>query len=166
MLRDSTTASIVVLLAKDGEASTVEVLDVGADDVLISPVGVEELFARLRATMRRTAPMVGPVLVETADFTVDLVGGEVRRGGEVVSLTPTEWQIVAVLARNAGHVVSHDQLLSEAMGSNFRREVNSLRVYMTQIRHKLEPEPSRPRYFITEPGVGVRFQPRCGGRVR
>lgn len=156
-LRGLTSAPIVVLSGSAGDEATVAALDLGADDVLASPFGVGELFARLRATMRRAAPSDGRAVVDTADFTLDLVARQARRRGDVVGLTPIQWRIVEVLTGHTGQLVPYEYLLQDVWGATYTRETNYLRVFMTQIRHKLEPQPSRPRYFLTVPGVGYRF---------
>jgi two-component system KDP operon response regulator KdpE len=113
----------------------------------------------LRAAVRRAVVPEGKPIVVTTDFEIDFSAKRVRRGDEVVRLTPTQWHIVEVLVRNAGKLVTYEQLLREVWGPTYGKETNYLRVFMTQIRQKLEPEPSTPRYFITEPGIGFRFEP-------
>src|SRR5262245_5006491 len=156
-LRGWTPVPIVVLSARGSEAAKVEALDLGADDYLTKPFGMDELFARLRAAMRRAVLPDGQAVVDTPDFTIDFTAKEARRGDEIVRLTPTQWHIVEVLVRNAGRLVTYEQLLQEVWGPSYGSETNYLRVFMTQIRQKLEPEPSHPRYFVTEPGLGFRF---------
>src|SRR6266508_3271094 len=114
--------------------------------------------SRLRAALRRGAPSVAEPVVETPDFTVDLGAKRVTAGAGEVRLTPTEWHLVEVLVRNAGKLVSGRQLLREVWGPNYGDETNYLRVHFAHIRRKLEPDPARPRYFITEPGMGYRFE--------
>ena len=156
-LRGWTNVPIVVLSGRDTEAAKVEALDLGADDYLTKPFGMDEMFARLRAAVRRAViPDTGAVM-QTADFDIDFARKEVRRDGELVRLTPTQWHIVEVLVRNVGRLVTYEQILREVWGPTYGKETNYLRVFMTQIRQKLEPEPSKPRYFITEPGIGFRF---------
>jgi two-component system KDP operon response regulator KdpE len=149
----------VVLSGRGSESAKVEALDLGADDYLTKPFGMDELFARLRAALRRAVLPAGEPVVETPDFTLDFAAKQVRRGDEVVRLTPTQWHIVEVLVRNAGRLVTYEQLLQEVWGPSYGKETNYLRVFMTQIRQKLEPEPATPRYFVTEPGIGFRFEP-------
>jgi two-component system KDP operon response regulator KdpE len=119
---------------------------------------MDELLARLRAALRRAAPGEEAAIVETPDFTIDLAAKRVTRGGEEIRLTPTEWHLVEVLVRNAGKLVAQRQLLQEVWGPQYHDETNYLRVFMAQVRRKLEPQPSNPRYFITEPGMGYRFE--------
>jgi two-component system, OmpR family, KDP operon response regulator KdpE len=158
-LRGWTQVPIVVLSVRDAEGDKVAALDAGADDYVTKPFGMDELLARLRAALRRTAPAEEEeALVETADFTIDLAAKKVRRDGDEVRLTPTEWHLVEVLVRNRGRLVAQRQLLQEVWGPQYHDETNYLRVFMAQVRRKLEPEPAHPRYFITEPGMGYRFE--------
>ena len=158
-LRGWTATPILILSARGAEHDKVAALDAGADDYVTKPFGMDELLARLRAALRRNAPAAELAVVETPDFTVDLATKRVRRddGGEV-RLTPIEWGMVEVLVRNAGRLVSQRQLLQDVWGPQYGEETNYLRVHMAHIRRKLEPEPSRPRYFLTEPGMGYRFE--------
>jgi two-component system KDP operon response regulator KdpE len=157
-LRGWSKVPIVVLSVRDAEGDKVAALDAGADDYVTKPFGVDELLARLRAALRRTTPAEEEALVETADFAIDLAAKKVRRDGEEVRLTPTEWHLVEVLVRNRGRLVAQQQLLQEVWGPQYHDETNYLRVFMAQVRRKLEPEPAHPRYFITEPGMGYRFE--------
>jgi two-component system KDP operon response regulator KdpE len=121
---------------------------------------MDELLARLRAAVRRSLP--GPeeeATIETDAFTIDLVAKKVHRDGVEVRLTPTEWHLVETLVRNPGRLVSQRQLLQAVWGPQYETETNYLRVYLAQVRRKLEREPSRPKHFITEPGMGYRFEP-------
>jgi two-component system KDP operon response regulator KdpE len=158
-LRGWTQLPILVLSAREDEASKVAALDAGADDYVTKPFGMDELLARLRAALRRATPADEEPIVSTDDFVVDLAAKRVTRGTTTVHLTPTEWQVVEVLVRNPGRLVSQRQLLQDVWGPQYRTETNYLRLYLAQIRRKLEPEPSHPRYFLTEPGMGYRFQP-------
>jgi two-component system KDP operon response regulator KdpE len=158
-LRGWTEVPILVLSAREDETSKVAALDAGADDYVTKPFGMEELLARLRAALRRATPAAEEPMVSTDDFVVDLAAKRVTRGSETVRMTPTEWQVVEILVRNPGKLVSQRQLLQEVWGPQYRTETNYLRLYLAQIRRKLEPVPSRPRYFLTEPGMGYRFQP-------
>ena len=155
------TMPIIVLSAREQEPDKIAALDAGADDYVTKPFGMGELLARLRAAERRAAPELGEEIpvVRTASFAVDLGAKKVHdAGGEPVHLTPTEWHLVEILVRHAGKLVTQRALLHEVWGPRYEEETNYLRVYMAQIRRKLEPDPSRPRYFITEPGMGYRFE--------
>ncbi|MFF9376680.1 response regulator [Streptomyces griseoluteus] len=161
-LRGWTRVPILVLSARHSSDEKVEALDAGADDYVTKPFGMDELLARLRAAVRRAEP-VGPgedevTTVETAGFTVDLAAKKVDRGGRDVRLTPTEWHLLEVLVRNTGRLVGQKQLLREVWGPSYGTETNYLRVYMAQLRRKLEADPAHPRHFITEPGMGYRFE--------
>jgi two-component system KDP operon response regulator KdpE len=150
---------ILVLSARGAEEAKVAALDAGADDYVTKPFGMAELLARVRASIRRRAGGPdGTAMIETPDFTVDLVAKRVRRDGEEIHLTPTEWHVVEVLVRSAGRLVTQRQLLHEVWGPAYDRETNYLRLYLARIRRKLEPEPGRPKYFLTEPGMGYRFE--------
>jgi two-component system KDP operon response regulator KdpE len=158
-LRGWTEVPVVVLSARHEEPSKVAALDAGADDYVTKPFGMDELLARLRAALRRTARADEQPRVVTDDFTIDLDTTRVTGAhGEEVRLTPTEWGIVNVLVRNAGKLVPQRRLLHEVWGPNHESETHYLRVYLAAIRRKLEPDPSRPRYFITESGMGYRFE--------
>jgi two-component system, OmpR family, KDP operon response regulator KdpE len=148
---------IIVLSVRDTEADKVAALDAGADDYVTKPFGMDELLARLRAALRRVIPVEEEPVIETADFTIDFAAKRVIRNGEEVRLTPTEWQLVEVLARNNGKLVPQHQLLQEVWGSEYDDETGNLREYIARLRRKLEPEHSRPRYFTTEAGLGYRF---------
>jgi len=156
-LRGWTEVPIIVLSVRETERSKVEALDAGADDYVTKPFGMDELLARLRAALRRATPGEEEAVVETSDFVVDLAAKRVTRGGAEVRLTPTEWNVVEVLVRNPGKLVSQRQLLQEVWGPQYEKETNYLRVYLAQIRKKLEPDPARPRYFLTEARMGYRF---------
>ncbi|MFJ6722080.1 MULTISPECIES: response regulator [unclassified Streptomyces] len=161
-LRGWTRVPILVLSARHSSDEKVEALDAGADDYVTKPFGMDELLARLRAAVRRAEPLMGAgedeVIVETEGFTVDLAAKKAVRGGRDVRLTPTEWHLLEVLVRNGGKLVGQKQLLQEVWGPSYGTETNYLRVYMAQLRRKLEADPSHPRHFITEPGMGYRFE--------
>jgi two-component system, OmpR family, KDP operon response regulator KdpE len=158
-LRGWTSVPIIVLSVREREGDKVAALDAGADDYVTKPFGMDELLARLRAALRRAAPAEEEAVVETVDFTVDLAAKRVTASAGEVKLTPTEWHLVEVLVRNAGKLVSQRQLLQEVWGPQYETETNYLRVYLAQIRRKLEPDPANPRYFITEARMGYRFEP-------
>ena len=148
-----------MLSAWGQESQKVAALDAGADDYVTKPFGMDELLARLRAAVRRASPAPDEPVVTTAEFTVDLARKRVTRGEVDVRLTPTEWQLLEVLVRNADRLVTQRQLLAEVWGPGYQTEANYLRVYMANLRRKLEPDPSAPRYLLTEPGMGYRFLP-------
>jgi two-component system KDP operon response regulator KdpE len=160
-LRGWTSMPIIVLSARHHEAQKIVALDAGADDYMTKPFGMGELLARLRAALRRVhAPEDEPPVVETADFCIDLVTKRVTdRDGDEVKLTPTQWHLIEILVRNPGRLVSQRQLLEEVWGPSYVDNAHYLRVFMAQIRRKFEPDPSHPRYFLTEPGMGIRFVP-------
>ena len=157
-LRGWSAVPIVVLSVREAERDKVAALDAGADDFVTKPFGMDELLARLRAALRRAAPAEEEATVETEDFKVDLAAKRVTTSTGEIRLTPTEWHIVEVLVRNRGKLVSQRQLLQEVWGSQYEKETNYLRVYLAQIRRKMEPDPARPVYFHTEPGMGYRFE--------
>jgi two-component system, OmpR family, KDP operon response regulator KdpE len=160
-LRGWTDVPVIVLTVRDREADKVEALDAGADDYITKPFGMNELLARLRAQMRRRQPAAtgSPTIVSTDHFSVDLARASTTLAdGTAVHLTPKEFGIVGVLARQHGRLIQQRQLLHEVWGPEYGDEGNYLRVYMAQIRKKLEPDPARPRYFITEPGLGYRLE--------
>jgi DNA-binding response OmpR family regulator len=159
-LRGWTRVPVIVLSARHSSDEKVDALDAGADDYVTKPFGMDELLARLRAAVRRAEP-VGveeAVIVETSSFTVDLAAKKVRRGGQDVRLTPTEWHLLEILVRNPGRLVGRTQLLQEVWGPAYGTETNYLRVYMAQLRRKLEPDPAHPKHFLTQPGMGYRFE--------
>ena len=157
-VRGWSSVPIIVLSAWGEESQKVAALDAGADDYVTKPFGMDELLARLRAAVRRSSPAPDEPMVVTGDFTVDLSAKRVVRDGSDVRLTPTEWQMLEVLVRNRGRLVTQRQLLREVWGPQYQTEANYLRVYAAQLRRKLEPDPAKPRYLLTEPGMGYRFQ--------
>ena len=158
-LRGWTAVPIIILSVRDAERDKVAALDAGADDYVTKPFGIDELLARLRAALRRHQPAVEEPVIETEAFTIDLAASRVWKGADEVHLTPTEWQLVTHLVRNPGRLVTQQWLLQQVWGPEYSRETSYLRVYMAALRRKLEPDPSQPRYFITEPGMGYRFEP-------
>ena len=158
-LRGWSEVPIIVLSARHQSVSKVEALDAGADDYVAKPFGMDELLARMRAALRRRAPGPEDPRVETEAFTIDLAAKQVRRDGSDVHLTPKEWDIVEVLIRNPGRLVSHQQLLHDVWGPEYETETEYLRVLIARVRRKLERDPSRPEHFRTESGMGYRFVP-------
>jgi two-component system KDP operon response regulator KdpE len=156
-LRGWTRVPIVVLSAREQERAKIEALDAGADDYITKPFGMGELLARIRAALRRDLRREDVAVVTTADFTVDLAATRVTRDGAEVRLTPIEWGLVEALVRRAGKLVAQRDLLQQVWGPGYGSETNYLRVHMAHIRRKLEPDPAHPRYFLTEPGMGYRF---------
>jgi two-component system KDP operon response regulator KdpE len=160
-LRGWTTVPIIVLTARSSGPDTVRALDAGADDYVTKPFGMAELLARLRAAVRRAAVAAvdGEPVVDAGDFRVDLAAKRVAlASGEEVHLTPTEWGVLELLVRHRGRLVGQKQLLREVWGPAYSTESHYLRVYLAQLRRKLEPEPARPRHLITEAGMGYRFE--------
>jgi two-component system KDP operon response regulator KdpE len=160
-LRGWSETPIIVLSAREAQAEKVAALDAGADDYVTKPFGMDELLARLRAALRRATPTPAAPTIETEHFTADLAAKKVRTADGDVRLTPTEWNIVEVLIRNEGKLVTSRRLLQAVWGPHYGEELNYLRVHLAHLRRKLEPVPSRPRYFITEPGMGYRFERGC-----
>jgi two-component system KDP operon response regulator KdpE len=157
-LRGWSQAPILVLSARGSEHDKVLALDAGADDYVTKPFGMDELLARLRAALRRAPSSADVPAVAVGDVTVDFAAKRAtRRDGETVRLTPTEWHLLEVLVRNEGKLVPHRQLLQEIWGPRYETETNYLRVYVAQLRRKLERDPARPQHLLTEPGIGYRF---------
>jgi two-component system KDP operon response regulator KdpE len=149
---------ILVLSAVGDEREKVRALDAGADDYVTKPFGADELLARLRALMRRSVEAGGSPTLELGELVIDLQDRRVTRDGEEVHLTPIEFELVRVLAQHHGRLVTHRQLLQEVWGPEYGDETHYLRVHIAHIRSKLEPDPSRPQYLVTEPGVGYRLR--------
>lgn len=160
-LRRSSRAPIIVLSARGLEHDKVTVLDLGADDYLTKPFGMGELLARIRVALRHATLPAGSSIgtrYRAGELLVDLSARTVHRAGAEVHLTPTEYKLLATLIRQAGRVVTHRQLLQEVWGANYVEQTHYLRVYMAQLRHKLEHDPTRPRLLLTEPGIGYRLR--------
>ena len=154
---------ILVLSAIGDEREKVRALDAGADDYVTKPFGTDELLARLRAVMRRSLEAGGSPEIELGELTIDLADRRVARAGEDIHLTPIEFDLLRVLAQHRGRLVTHRQLLQEVWGPEYGGETQYLRVHVAHIRAKLERDPSRPQYLITEPGVGYRLRENAGG---
>ncbi len=158
-LRGWMSVPIIVLSARDSEIDMVAALDAGADDYVTKPFGMGELLARLRAALRRASPSDDePPVITTEDFVIDLLAKRVTTAMGETRLTPTEWQLVELLVRHEGKLVPSRKILESVWGPMFVEQTNYLRVYMAHIRRKLEPVPSQPRYFHTEPGLGYRYE--------
>jgi two-component system, OmpR family, KDP operon response regulator KdpE len=159
-LRGWLTSPVIVLSARTDSSDKVEALDAGADDYVTKPFGMDEFLARLRAAVRRAATSdTDQPVVETSTFTVDLAAKKVTRDGAEVHLTPTEWGMLEMLARNRGKLVGREELLKEVWGPAYAKETHYLRVYLAQLRRKLEVDPSHPKHLLTEAGMGYRFAP-------
>ncbi|WP_330299838.1 response regulator [Streptomyces sp. NBC_00503] len=155
---------ILVLSARHTSEDKIRALDAGADDYVTKPFSMDELLARLRAATRRQEPLEADQsaevsVVTTDEFSIDLIAKKVHRGERTVRLTPTEWHLLEILITHPGRLISQGQLLLEVWGPTYGENTNYLRVYMAQLRRKLEADPSHPRYLITEPGMGYRFEP-------
>jgi len=158
-LRGWTAAPIIVLSGRSDSADKVEALDAGADDYVTKPFGMDELLARMRAALRRGPADADEPRVVLGSTVVDLAARRVTRGEEDIRLTPTEWRLLEALVRHPGRLLSQRQLLLEVWGPGYAGARGNLRLYMAQLRRKLEPDPARPRWLVTEPGMGYRFQP-------
>ena len=159
-IRGWTTVPIIVLTVRDDQTTKVTALDTGADDYVTKPFGMDELLARVRVALRRTRPGDEHRTITTDDWTLDLADrSAISTTGEPIRLTPTEWSLVDHLVRHPERLVTQRQLVTAVWGPTYDPDPNLLRVHLTHIRKKLEPDPTRPRYFITEPGLGYRFIP-------
>lgn len=156
-LRGWTTAPIIVVSGRTGSGDKVDALDAGADDYVTKPFQIDELLARLRALTRRAPVGVSEPVVAFADVTVDLASKQVRRGGTLVHLTPTEWRVLEALARGAGSLVTRQELFTELWGTDQVTDTGYLRLYLSQLRKKLEVDPAHPRHLLTEQGMGYRL---------
>ncbi len=159
-LRGWTATPIIVLSARGREEDKVKALDLGADDYLTKPFGVEELLARIRVALRHAATAGDPAepVFESGDLRVDLPARRIWRAGQEVHLTPTEYKLLTTMVRHAGKVLTHRQLLKEVWGTNYLNQAHYVRVYLAQLRQKIEVDPARPRLLLTEPGVGYRLK--------
>jgi two-component system KDP operon response regulator KdpE len=160
-LRTWSSAPVIVLSAVGDEREKVAALDAGADDYVTKPVGIDELIARLRAVLRRVTPSAEPVLT-IGELELDLEKRELRVGGKPVHLTPHQFDLLRVLALNEGKLLTHRAILQEVWGPGYGSESNLLHVHVSQLRRKIEPDPARPRYLLTEPGAGYRLVDPAG----
>jgi two-component system KDP operon response regulator KdpE len=158
-LRGWTDVPILVLSGRTDSADKVDALDAGADDYVTKPFGMAELVARLRAMTRRSGTKDKQADVQVGEASVDLAARKVTLAGSEVRLTPTEWHLLEVLLRHPGKLLSQRELLSEVWGPGYETAQGNLRLYMAQLRRKLEPDPARPRHLLNEPGMGYRFEP-------
>lgn len=159
-LRETSAVPIIILSVKGDEATKVEALDAGADDYLTKPFGIGELLARVRATLRRSPPADAEATsIEAGDFRIDLESREVRVDGKEVRLSPKEFDLLIFFVRNAGKVLTHRTLLAKIWGGDYTEQTEYLRVFVRHLRKKIEPDPAKPRYILTEPWVGYRFVP-------
>jgi two-component system KDP operon response regulator KdpE len=157
-LREWTPIPILILSVRSGEADKVAALDAGADDYLTKPFGIEELLARIRTAMRHVTPAAAEPVFTTGELTLDMARRVVLAGGHEVQLTPTEYDLLRVLVIHAGKVLTHRHLVRELWGPNAPDDLHALRVNISNLRRKIEPDPARPRYVVTEPGVGYRLR--------
>jgi two-component system, OmpR family, KDP operon response regulator KdpE len=164
-LRGWTRAPIIVLSGRADGLDKVAALDAGADDYVTKPFGMDELLARMRAALRRIGPSEDLPQVRLGDLTIDLAAKRVTGPGADIRLTPTEWHLLEVLLRNPGKLLSQKQLLTDVWGPGYANAAGNLRLYMAQLRRKIEPDPARPRWLITEPGMGYRYQPTADARA-
>lgn len=158
-LRSFTQVPVIVVSARSEPDDKVEALDLGADDFVTKPFSIEELLARVRVTTRRSAVEEPALVVSVGDMRLDITESRAERAGEEVHLTPLEWKVVETLARRRGRLVRQSELLHAVWGPGYERQTNYLRVHLASIRRKLEADPSAPRIFVTEPGIGYRFLP-------
>ncbi len=157
-LREWCRLPIIILSVREQEEDKIEALDAGADDYLTKPFGIGELLARMRAAQRRAAQPQSMPTFQVGDLVVDLARRQVIQAGNEVALTPTEYDLLRVLVQNAGKVLTHNYLLQQVWGSGYEGELHLLQVNISNLRRKIEPTPSRPRYIVTEPGVGYRLR--------
>jgi len=159
-LRGWTSVPILVLSGRADSSDKVGALDAGADDYVTKPFGMDELLARMRAMVRRAGQLDHePPTVQLGETTIDLAARKVTRDGAEIRLTPTEWHLLEVLARHPGRLLSQKMLLAEVWGPGYENAHGNLRLYMAQLRQKLEPDPGRPQHLLNEPGMGYRFEP-------
>ena len=157
-LRAWTQLPVIVLSARHGSPDKVQALDAGADDYITKPFGLDELLARLRAVERRSWPVRDAATIKVGDLDIDLMAATVFRAGQCIRLTPREWRILQLLVENRGTLVSQQRILNEVWGPTYEKETHYLRIFVSQLRRKLEEDPAKPRHLITEPGRGYRFE--------
>jgi two-component system, OmpR family, KDP operon response regulator KdpE len=157
-LRAWTELPIIVLSARHGSSDKVDALDAGADDYVTKPFGLDELLARLRAVERRSWPVRDGATVKAGDLQIDLMAATVSRAGQRIRLTPREWGVLQLLVENRGRLISQQQILNDVWGPAYEKETHYLRIYIGQLRRKLEEDPAKPRHLMTEPGLGYRFE--------
>jgi two-component system, OmpR family, KDP operon response regulator KdpE len=158
-LRTFSDVPVVVLSVRESQSEKVTALDAGADDYVVKPFGMDELLARMRAALRRARPEEARPTIRFSELEIDLARHLVHLGGQPVHLTPTEYRLLEALATNAGKLLTHSWLLRRVWGPSYDRESHYVRVYVQQLRQKLRDDPGRPRYIITEPGLGYRWKP-------
>jgi len=158
-LRDTSNVPIIILSVKGDEATKVEVLDAGADDYLTKPLGMGELFARVRAILRRASPSQEGTIIEAGDFRVDFESRAVQVSGREIRLSPKEFDLLVFFLRNSGKVLTHRTLLGKIWGGDYTDQTEYLRVFIRHLRKKIEPDPAKPCYILTDPWVGYRFVP-------
>ncbi|SDF13683.1 response regulator [Sporolituus thermophilus] len=156
-IRDWSQTPIIVLTVRDQEQEKIDALDAGADDYVTKPFSMGELMARMRVSLRRAASSETEPVLSCGDLVIDLVGRRVSVGGREIKLTPTEYELIKVLAQHRGRVLTHKQLLKAVWGSTYVEDTHYIRVYIGQLRRKIEENPAQPRYIITESGVGYRL---------
>jgi two-component system, OmpR family, KDP operon response regulator KdpE len=157
-LREWTTIPIIILSVREHENDKIAALDAGADDYLTKPFGIGELMARMRVALRRTAQDTDEPVFESNGLLIDFVHREVKLNDQLVTLTPTEYDLLRTLVKHAGKVLTHRQLLRTVWGNSYESETHILQVNISNLRHKIEPDPFRPVFIVTEPGVGYRFK--------
>jgi len=156
-IREWSKVPILILTARDQESEKIEALDVGADDYITKPFSMGELLARLRVALRHAVTAEQSPIVNCGDLVVDLVGRHVMKNDKEIKLTPTEYEILKVLAQNIGKVLTHKYLLKSVWGNAYNEDTHYIRVYIGQLRRKVEENPAQPKYIITESGVGYRL---------
>lgn len=156
-IREWAKTPIIILTARDQEAEKIDALDAGADDYLTKPFGVGELLARMRVCLRRSSRADSEPVMQCGDLSIDFVQRRVMVGEREIRLTPTEYELIKLLAQNAGRVMTHQQLLKAVWGQSYTEDTHYIRVFIGQLRRKIEPDPTQPRYIVTESGVGYRL---------